>query len=95
MSKPPVSERKVSLALCVTLLAESILFAVIALSKLALYIDCFGFTQCVCKVHGWRWIALAGACGAVQSHNRPPLLPRMDDIRRRDAQRPMLGVTVE
>ena len=44
MSKPPVSERKVSLALCVTLLAESILFAVIALSKLALYIDCFGFT---------------------------------------------------
>ena len=33
-----------SLALCLVLLAESLLLAVVALSKLWLYIDCFGFT---------------------------------------------------
>ncbi len=32
------------LTLCLALLAESLLFAVVALSKLWLYIDCFGFT---------------------------------------------------
>ena len=31
-------------ALCLALLSESFLLAVVALSKLALYIDCFGFT---------------------------------------------------
>ena len=40
----PVREHKPLLILCAALLAESIVFAVIALSKLGLYIDCFGFT---------------------------------------------------
>ena len=40
----PVQENRGLLVMCVLLLAESILFAVIAFSKLALYIDCFGFT---------------------------------------------------
>ncbi|MBR1820124.1 MAG: DUF4173 domain-containing protein [Clostridia bacterium] len=33
-----------TLILCLILLAQSLLFAAVALSKLALYIDCFGFT---------------------------------------------------
>ena len=43
-SRTPVRQRKGSLAVCVVLLVESMLFAVVAFSKLALYIDCFGFT---------------------------------------------------
>ena len=67
MSKPPVSERKVSLALCVTLLAESILFAVIALSKLALYIDCFGFTPLRLQSTWLALVLLAGCIAALYS----------------------------
>ena len=67
MSKPPVSERKVSLALCVTLLAESILFAVIALSKLALYIDCFGFTPLRLQSTWLALVLLAGCAAALHS----------------------------
>ena len=67
MSKPPVSERKVSLALCVTLLAESILFAVIALSKLALYIDCFGFTPLRLQSTWLALVLLAGCAAALYS----------------------------
>ena len=40
----PVREDRPLLCLCTALLAESLLFAVNALSKLLLYIDCFGFT---------------------------------------------------
>ena len=40
----PAREDRALCALCLVLLAESLLFAVIALSKLWLYIDCFGFT---------------------------------------------------
>lgn len=40
----PVREKKSSKIMCTVLLAESILFAVTAMSKLILYIDCFGFT---------------------------------------------------
>lgn len=36
--------RRALRALCLALLSESFLLAVVALSKLALYIDCFGFT---------------------------------------------------
>ena len=36
--------KKLFRLLCVALLAESMLFAVIAFSKIALYISCFGFT---------------------------------------------------
>ena len=38
------TQNKAILIPCLVLLAESMLFAVIAFSKLALYIDCFGFT---------------------------------------------------
>ncbi|MCQ2419924.1 MAG: DUF4173 domain-containing protein [Clostridia bacterium] len=40
----PARKHSALLIMCVVLLAESMLFAVIAFSKLALYIDCFGFT---------------------------------------------------
>lgn len=43
-SRTPVRENRPALILCLILLAESMLFAVVAFSKLALYIDCFGFT---------------------------------------------------
>ena len=44
VSRRPVRENRPTLILCLILLAESLLFAVVAFSKLALYIDCFGFT---------------------------------------------------
>ncbi len=40
----PVREDRVLCPLCLLLLVESLLFAVVAASKLGLYIDCFGFT---------------------------------------------------
>lgn len=43
-AKNGVRERRALLALCLALLAESLLLAVVAFSKLALYISCFGFT---------------------------------------------------
>ena len=67
MSRTPVRENRPTLILCLILLAESLLFAVVAFSKLALYIDCFGFTPlrlqsswlvCVlfvgCLAFGWN-----------------------------------------
>ena len=70
MSRRPVREEKASLLLCLILLAESMLFAVVAFSKLALYIDCFGFTPlrlqstwlvCVlfagCLAFGWNLLS--------------------------------------
>ena len=62
MSAQPVRERRLSLALCLALLAESILFAVVALSKLALYIDCFGFTPLRLES---TWLASALLAGCV------------------------------
>ena len=44
VSRRPIREHRPTLILCLILLAESLLFAVVAFSKLALYIDCFGFT---------------------------------------------------
>ena len=43
-SKQPVPTHMPAKLLCSILLSESVLFAVTALSKLILYIDCFGFT---------------------------------------------------
>ena len=43
-AKNGVRERRPLLTLCLVLLAESLLLAVVAFSKLALYISCFGFT---------------------------------------------------
>lgn len=44
MADDSAKNNKAFLAACTVLLAESMLFAVIAFSKLALYISCFGFT---------------------------------------------------
>ena len=44
LSAKPPRKNKAGTVLCVLLLAESMLFAVIAFSKLMLYISCFGFT---------------------------------------------------
>lgn len=44
LSRTPVRKNRPALVLCLILLGESLLFAVVAFSKLALYIDCFGFT---------------------------------------------------
>ena len=44
LSRSPVRENRAALLLCLILLVESMLFAVVAFSKLLLYIDCFGFT---------------------------------------------------
>ena len=70
MSRRPAREDRASLILCLILLAESMLFAVVAFSKLALYIDCFGFTPlrlqstwlvCVlfagCLAFGWNMLS--------------------------------------
>ena len=67
VSRVPVRENRPTLILCLVLLIESMLFAVVAFSKLALYIDCFGFTPlrlqsswlvCVlfagCLAFGWN-----------------------------------------
>ena len=44
LSAKPLRENRAETVLCVILLLESMLFAVIAFSKLMLYISCFGFT---------------------------------------------------
>ena len=49
--------------LCLLLLAESLLFAVIAFSKLALYISCFGFTPLRLQ-STWLVCVLAAGCVA-------------------------------
>lgn len=67
MSAEPVRERRLSLALCLALLAESILFAVVALSKLALYIDCFGFTSLRLESTWLASVLLAGCVAAACS----------------------------
>ena len=43
-SRDRIQDDKASKIICTVLMAESILFAVTAMSKLILYIDCFGFT---------------------------------------------------
>lgn len=67
MSAQPMRERRLSLALCLALLAESILFAVVALSKLALYIDCFGFTPLRLESTWLASVLLAGCVAAAYS----------------------------
>ena len=54
-------------ALCLVLLAESLLLAVVAFSKLALYISCFGFTPKRLQ-STWLVCVLAfGCCCAARS----------------------------
>ena len=61
-SKADVRRQKAARALCLVLLAESLLLAVVAFSKLALYIDCFGFTPKRLQ-STWLVCMLAFGCG--------------------------------
>lgn len=61
-SKVDVRQQKTARALCLVLLAESFLLAVVAFSKLALYIDCFGFTPKRLQ-STWLVCVLAFGCG--------------------------------
>lgn len=60
MVSPETRQRKGFLAACLLLLAESLLFAVIALSKLGLYISCFGFTPLRLQSSWLSCVLLAG-----------------------------------
>lgn len=61
LSAKPVNESAVLKLLCALLLAESLLFAAIAFSKLALYISCFGFTPRRLQ-SSWLVCVLAAGC---------------------------------
>ncbi|MBR3560020.1 MAG: DUF4173 domain-containing protein [Oscillospiraceae bacterium] len=61
-SREDVRRQKALRALCLTLLAESFLLAVVAFSKLALYISCFGFTPKRLQ-STWLVCVLAFGCG--------------------------------
>ena len=57
----PLRERRLLRACAAILLAESLLFAVVAASKLGLYIDCFGFTPLRLQSF-WLVTVLAAGC---------------------------------
>lgn len=61
LSRTPVGEDRVSRLACLILLGESLLFAVVAASKLWLYIDCFGFTPLRLQ-SCWLVAVLAAGC---------------------------------
>ena len=62
MASPETAEKRGFTWLCVLLLAESMVFAVIAFSKLALYISCFGFTPLRLQ-SSWLVCVLFVGCG--------------------------------
>ena len=62
MAAPETAGKRSFLAVCVVLLAESMVFAVIALSKLGLYISCFGFTPLRLQ-STWLVCVLLAGCG--------------------------------
>lgn len=62
LSAAPVRENRPLLAACLLLLGESALLAVVALSKLGLYIDCFGFTPLRLQ-SSWLACVLLFGCG--------------------------------
>ena len=61
-SEAPVRQRPAALWICALLLVQNALFAVIALSKLGLYISCFGFTPLRLQSTWLACVLLAG-CG--------------------------------
>lgn len=61
-AREPLRERPWLCTLTLALLAESVLFAVVAASKLLLYIDCFGFTP---KRLASSWLVCVLACACV------------------------------
>ncbi len=62
MASPETAGKRGFVWLCVLLLAESMVFAVIAFSKLALYISCFGFTPLRLQ-SSWLVCVLFAGCG--------------------------------
>ena len=60
-AKEPLREKRALLLLVLVLLGESLLFAVVAASKLVLYIDCFGFTP-KRLLSSWLVCVLAFGC---------------------------------
>ena len=67
LSAVPVREHRVLKAACLALVAESALMAVVALSKLGLYIDCFGFTPLRLQSSWLASVLLAGCVCAMVS----------------------------
>ena len=61
MSVRPVRENRAAMTVALILLTESLLFAVVAASKLILYIDCFGFTPRRLQ-SCWAIASLAAGC---------------------------------
>ena len=61
-SREPLRETPWLCGLTLALLAESVLFAVVAASKLLLYIDCFGFTP---KRLASSWLVCVLACACI------------------------------
>ena len=62
MASQETMERRSFAWLCVLLLAESMVFAIIAFSKLVLYISCFGFTPLRLQ-SSWLVCVLFAGCG--------------------------------
>lgn len=62
MASPETTGKRSFTWLCVLLLTESMVFAVIAFSKLALYISCFGFTPLRLQ-SSWLVCVLFAGCG--------------------------------
>ena len=58
----PVRESRAAMLMCTLLLIAGALFAVISISKLCLYISCFGFTPL--RLQSF-WLALVMLCGCV------------------------------
>lgn len=58
----PVRESRAAMVMCTLLLIAGALFAVISISKLCLYISCFGFTPL--RLQSF-WLALVMLCGCV------------------------------
>lgn len=67
LSRRPIREDKPLLILSLLLLAESLLLAAVALSKLWLYIDCFGFTPLRLQ-SSWLVCVLILGCVAAGRH---------------------------
>lgn len=68
-AKSPAADRLLR-SLCAALLIESMLFALIALSKLGLYISCFGFTPRRLQSTWLVLVLLAGCVCALYTHLR-------------------------
>ena len=74
MADGETRETRLFRAVCIAILAESMLFAVIAFSKLALYISCFGFTPLRIKSTWLVCVLFAGCvCWTVNIFTEKPL----------------------